>query len=200
MTRRSCWALWPILVVGVALIIAPFAMSLPSKTAAGQKLLDNFHSIMQPAAVKKTVAYDKVFEELRQVAVTGVSASAEAPGLFSALASSLHVTEPQLAAMLTAEFPAMAKLLGGLPSLVPVFKQVPPGLNWYAPIVKALQGNVGNYSQIDSLPNFNLFTWFFVGPGALLVAFAALGAWGAYRPRRRDLPNLSVVPGGSRAA
>jgi hypothetical protein len=200
MTQRFRWALWPILVIGVALIVAPFAMSLPSKVSAGQKLLDNFHPVMQPGAVAKTVAYDKVFEELRQVATTGVSAAGEAPALFSTLASSLHITQPQLAGMLDAGFPAMAKLLSNLPSLVPVFKKVPPGLSWYAPIVNMMQANVQNYAQVDSLPNFNLFTWFFVVPGALLVAFAALGAWGAYRPRRRAAGDLTVLPGSSRAA
>ena len=38
--------LWPILVVGLALIIVPFAMSMPSKTAAGQRMLNDFHPLM----------------------------------------------------------------------------------------------------------------------------------------------------------
>jgi hypothetical protein len=200
MAQRFRWTLVPVLVIGLALVVAPFAMSLPSKASAGQKLLDNFHPIMQPAAVRKTLAYDKVFEHLRQVAITGVSAAGEAPKLFSTLASSLHVTEPQLAGMLDAEFPAAAKLLSGLPSLAPVFREVPPGLNWYAPIVTTMQRNVQNYAQVDSLPNFNLFTWFFVVPGALLVVFAALGAWGAYRPRSRRQRNLTVLRSDTRAA
>lgn len=197
---RFRWVLWPILVIGIALVVAPLALSMPSKTSAGQKMLDDFHSIMQPAAVRKTVAYDKVFVDLRQVAVTGVTAAAEAPALFSTLASSLHVTETQLAAMLSDEFPAMAKLLGALPALVPVFSKVPPGLNWYAPIVKTMQDNVQHYAKVDSLPNFNLFTWFFVAPGAILVLCAALGVWGAYRPRRRVISRLSVTSTETRAA
>lgn len=200
MMQKFRWTLWPVLVIGVALIVAPFVLSLPSKAGAGQRMLDNFHAIMQPAAVKKTVAYDKVFENLRQVAVTGVTAAAEAPKLFTTLSASLHVTEPQLAAMLSADFPSTAKLLSNLPSLVPVFKKVPPGLDWYAPIVRSLQDNVRNYAQVDSLPNFNLFTWFFVVPGALITVFAALGVWGAYRPRRRGAKELTVVSGRSQAA
>lgn len=197
---RFRWVLWPILVIGIALVVAPLALSMPSKTSAGQKMLDDFHSIMQAAAVRKTVAYDKVFVDLRQVAVTGVSAAAEAPALFSTLASPLHVTETQLAAMLSGEFPAMAKLLGALPALVPVFSNVPPGLTWYAPIVKTMQDNVQHYAKVDSLPNFNLFTWFFVAPGAILVLCAALGVWGAYRPLRRDISRLSVTSTETRAA
>jgi hypothetical protein len=59
MAQRFRWTFVPVLVIGLALIVAPFAMSLPSKASAGQKLLDNFHPIMQPAAVRKTLAYDK---------------------------------------------------------------------------------------------------------------------------------------------
>lgn len=54
-TGKVRWALWPVLAIGVALIVAPLALSLPSKTAAGQKMLDGFHPLMQPAAVQTTV-------------------------------------------------------------------------------------------------------------------------------------------------
>ena len=54
MTRRVFY--WPILIIGVLLIVAPFAISLPSKASAGQAMLDNFHPIMQPASVKQTVS------------------------------------------------------------------------------------------------------------------------------------------------
>jgi len=38
-----------------------------------------------------------------------------------------------------------------------------------------MKANVDNYAQVDSLPNFNLFTWFFVVPGVLLVILSLLG-------------------------
>jgi hypothetical protein len=34
---------------------------------------------------------------------------------------------------------------------------------------------VNNYAQVDSLPNFNLFTWFFEVPGVLIAILALLG-------------------------
>jgi hypothetical protein len=46
---------WPVLVIGLALIVAPLAFSLPSKASAGQKMRDGFHPLMQPAAVATTV-------------------------------------------------------------------------------------------------------------------------------------------------
>lgn len=37
-----------------------------------------------------------------------------------------------------------------------------------------MQANVTNYQQVDSLPSFGLFTWFFVIPGILLVLLAGV--------------------------
>ena len=48
MTRRVFY--WPILIIGVLLIVAPFAISLPSKASAGQAMLDNFHPIISRRA------------------------------------------------------------------------------------------------------------------------------------------------------
>lgn len=188
---------WPVLVIGAALIVAPFAISLPSRASAGQTLLNDFHPIMQPASVRQTAAYYKVFTELRPLAIGGVPAAAEAPKLISALASGLHMTPGQVQQFLGKNFPAFASLLGAFPKLVPVFTKVPPGLDAFKPLVTTMQANVSNYAAVDSLPNFNLFTWFFVIPGALLVLLAAFGL-GAFRifARRRDFDTTHQVADG----
>jgi hypothetical protein len=164
---------WPVLLIGIALIVAPLALGMPSKAAAGQRMLNDFHPVMQPAAVTATVNYFNTFQALRPVAIGGQQAASESPQLLSALGASLHMSPAQVDGFLTAKFPAMAGLIGSLPSLRPVFAQVPPGLNWYKPIVATMQTNVTNYREVDSLPNFNLLTWFFVVPGILLVLLAA---------------------------
>ena len=54
--------LWAVLVVGLALVIGPFALGLPGKAAAGQRMLNNFQPIMQPRQVQITADYyDHVF-------------------------------------------------------------------------------------------------------------------------------------------
>ncbi len=175
--------LWPVLVIGVALIVMPFAISLPSKASSGQKMMDQFHPIMQPASVKTTVAYyNRTFVPLGPVAVGGVQAASEEPQMLAALSKQLHMTPAQLQQFLGANYPAMAGLLGALPKLTPVFKNVPPGLAHYKPLVNTMNANVHNYAQIDSLPNFNLFTWFFVVPGVLLVLLAG---WGLFAGREQ---------------
>jgi hypothetical protein len=47
-----------------------------------------------------------------------------------------------------------------------------------------MQGNVDNYRQVNSLPDFRLFTFFFVIPGALLVLLAGYGLFGNPFARR----------------
>jgi hypothetical protein len=59
-----------------------------------------------------------------------------------------------------------------------VFSKVDAGLAHYKPLVDTMQANVDNYADVDSLPSFRLFTWFFVIPGALLVLLAGTALFG----------------------
>jgi hypothetical protein len=66
-------------------------------------------------------------------------------------------------------------LLGVMSNNVAIFQQVPAGLKHYEPLVTTMKANVANYNSADSLPNFRLFTWFFVIPGVLVVGLAEWG-------------------------
>jgi len=62
--------LWGVLAIGLALVIAPLAMGLPGKAAAGQRMMNGFQPIMQPDQVAITADYyDNVFVPL----ITGVT-------------------------------------------------------------------------------------------------------------------------------
>jgi hypothetical protein len=163
-------------VIGLPMVVLPFAISLPSKANAGQSMLDNFRPMMKPANVSTTVTYfDHVFKPLGSVSIGTVQATKEEPAMIAALARQLHMTPAQLQVTLSAQFPAMGKMLASLPALTPLFVKVPPGLAWYQPQITTMQNNVDNYAQVDSLPNFRLLTWFFVVPGALLMLISAYG-------------------------
>ncbi len=60
--------LWAVLAIGLALVIAPLALGLPAKTAAGERMMGNFQPIMQPAQVATTARYyNDVFVPLGKV-------------------------------------------------------------------------------------------------------------------------------------
>jgi hypothetical protein len=155
MNRKALW--WAVLAIGAALIVAPLAMGMPGKAAAGQRMLNGFQPIMAPAHVQKTADYyNNVFVPLGGVAQQFTAAS----------------TNPQMQAQLKPLMPM-------LEPVIPVFKQVPAGLAFYKPLVDTMQANVDNYRQVNSLPDFRLFAWFFIVPGILLVLLAGTGLYSA---------------------
>ena len=147
--------LWPVLLIGLALVIAPFALSMPSKTAAGQRMLNDFRPFMGAAHVQTTANYyNNTFVPLGLVATQFSQAT----------------QDPQMQEKLKPLMPMLTPVM-------PIFAKVPAGLAWYKPIVNTMQNNIDNYASVDSLPNFNLFTWFFVIPGLLLFLLAGYGLW-----------------------
>jgi hypothetical protein len=197
--------LWIIAVLGVLMIVAPFALGFPSKASHGQSMLDNFRPLMQQANVDKTAAYyNDVFVPLGNVVpalsaenvakfqgyldgITGMQTDSEK--LIPGLAQALNMTPEQVQQFLATNYPAMSQMLTALPQMqadfgslltmmaanVDIFSQVPAGLQHYEPLVQTMQNNVGHYKSADSLPNFRLFTWFFVVPGVLMVGLASFG-------------------------
>jgi len=200
--------LWAVLAIGLALVIAPLALGLPGKAAAGQRMLNGFQPIMQPDQVTTTARYyNDVFVPLGTVTpmlsaqnlakfqayLKGFGGmQTDAAKLVPLLAQALHMTPVQVQALMAGQLPAMAAMLQNLPKMqrdfggllgtmqqnVGIFGQVPAGLTYYKPLVTTMQANVDNYKQVNSLPDFRLFTFFFVVPGALLVLLAGGGLFG----------------------
>lgn len=74
-----------------------------------------------------------------------------------------------------------------------IFSRVPAGLAHYKPLVETMQTNVDNYESVSSLPNFNLFTVFFMVPGVLLALLAGIGLF-AGRERTETLVTPTPTP------
>jgi hypothetical protein len=158
---------WAVLVIGLALVVAPFALSMPSKTAAGERMMNGFQPIMQPASVQTTADYyNHVFTPLGKVTPMMTAANL---AKFQAMTSTIQSPQARQ---------AFSQLIGLMQANVTIFGRVPGGLQHYQPLVSTMQANVDNYKQVNSLPSFRLFTWFFVIPGALLVLLAAFGLYG----------------------
>lgn len=202
MARRAWWA---VVAVGLLMIVAPFALGIPGKASAGQRMMDGFRPLMQQANVDRTAAYyNDVFVPLGQVVpamsqdsvdrfvayVQGFTAlGVDAQHLVPALAQAMNMTTADVQAFMAAQFPAMSQVLQNLPAMqadfdslvtlmasnVGIFERVPAGLTHYKPLVTTMQGNVANFDKADQLPPMGLFTWFFVVPGVVLVGLGALG-------------------------
>jgi hypothetical protein len=202
MCRKMMWA---ILAIGAALIIAPFAMGLPDKADGGQQMIDAFAPIMEEQNVQTTADYYyDVFVPLGDVApamsqenidrfngyLAGFTAvGVDAENMVPALSQAMGMPEADVQAFMAAQFvgittmlqqlPEMEQAFGGLLGLmeanVAIFEQVPAGLDHYEPLVTTMQEQRVNYDKVSSLPDFTLFTWFFVVPGALLVVLALVG-------------------------
>jgi DNA-binding transcriptional ArsR family regulator len=72
----------------------------------------------------------------------------------------------------------VSKHLGVLQRAAIVARRKQGNFAHYEPLVTTMQANVDNYKQVNSLPDFRLFTVFFVLPGALLVLLAGAGLFG----------------------
>jgi hypothetical protein len=200
--------LWAVFAIGLALVIAPLALGLPGKTAAGQRMLNGFQPIMQPEQVTTTARYyNDVFVPLGSVTpmmsaqnlakfqayLKGFAGmQTDAAKLVPLIARAMHLTPAQVQAVMARQLPSMSAMLRNLPAMrrdfggllgtmqqnVGIFSQVPAGLAHYKPLVTTMQANVNNYEQVNSLPDFRLFTWFFIIPGALLILLASTGLFG----------------------
>ena len=220
MIRKMMWA---VLVVGVALIAAPFLIGLPDKADGGQKMIDAFAPIMDEQNVQTTADYYyDVFVPLGDVApamsqenidrfngyLAGFSAlGVDAENMVPALAQAMDMPEADVQAFMAQQFVAMTAMLEGLPQMeqdfggllglmgdnVAIFEQVPGGLAHYEPLVTTMQEQQGNYDKVASLPDFTLFTWFFVVPGAVLVGLALTGLFLGRRPEDAKVANANFA-------
>ena len=210
MTRKL---LWPVLVIGALLVILPFAFQMPSRTAAGARMMSDFQPIMQTDQVAKTAYYyNSVFTPLGKVAPAINTKSVakfeqylkgfqgmqtDSLKLLPMLAQALHMTPAQLQAYMATQVPTMTAMLTSLPTMrrdfgrfigmmsanTAIFGQVNAGLAHYEPLVQTMQANTGDFAQVNALPSFRLFTWFFVIPGLLLVLLSGFGLWEARHER-----------------
>ena len=172
MNRKALW--WGVLVIGIALIVAPLAMGLPGKAAAGERMMGDFQPIMAPDQVQQTADYYfNVFTPLGQITPVFTNANATKFQNYLQGMQAAGIKIP----------PAAAKdftgLVGMMKQAVPIATQVPAGLAHYKPLVTTMQGNVSDFKQINSLPSFNLFAWFFMVPGVLLLLLSGAGLWTA---------------------
>ncbi len=154
MNRKLTWA---VLAIGVALVALPLVFQMPTRAAAGERMISDFQPIMQAGEVQKTADYyydvfvplDQVFTPLmteENVAmfsgyVQGFSAlGAEAQKLVPAFAQAYGVTTAEAQTMMAQQFPAMTGMLKSLPTMQKDFEG----------LLGAMAGNTEIFAQVPA--------------------------------------------------
>lgn len=159
-------ALAAVAAIGVFLIVLPLATNLPGKSDASATMMSAFRPQMSDIALAQGQSDQATMAAMAQ------QLNSE---MMPALAAQLHMTPQQLTGYLAANYPATAKGLATMPTMLPFF----------ADLQSTMASQQANYQQADQIPTGFLppttMTVWFVIPGALLL-LAALA--GLYRPAR----------------
>ncbi len=162
MTRKL---LWPILAIGIGLVALPLVFQIPSRAAAGERMMSDFQPIMQPDQVQKTADYynntfvplDKVFTPIVTQATVATftgylkgfgGMQAEGQKLVPALARAMGVSNEQAAAYMAQEFPAMTGMLKGLPAMQRDFQGLMGAMAANTDIFAQVPGGIAHYKPL----------------------------------------------------
>ncbi len=192
-----------LLVIGLALIVVPFALNVPGKASAGSAVMSDFEPIMAPGQVKITKDYLAEFHTMRDDFVPAITPASVAlfqsylqtmqgmygdmQTLFPALAAQMGMTPQQFQAYLAQAapglskglqaFPDMGKDFAGVVSLMgkdqAIVQGMPTYLAHYDNLVARMDRNVNNFDQANALP-MGAMPWMFVGPGVAITLLALI--------------------------
>jgi uncharacterized protein DUF4395 len=158
-TRPRRWSLAALALLGAALVIMPFVFQMFDRAPKGATMISAFKPYMTSSRLAGFQT------ELRQIDA-GVRESDRdvAAYLSGSRSASAHTR-------FDATYPVFAGFRAS-------WGRIDSDLTG---MLGTIQANVGNYRAVAALPSFRLFPWFFVIPGALvlalLAAFAARPGW-----------------------
>lgn len=150
---RGAYAPFAVALVGAALIAFPFATRMFDRTPPGAHMIAAFKPYMQPA---RLAAYER---DVRQLDEGFGEAARKSPALIAP-----HASVATANRRLQADSPQLSQFDG----------QWPQAHRTLAGLLDTIAANRTNYDAVAALPRFTLFPWFFIVPGALLVALAAI--------------------------
>lgn len=147
-TGRAPWIV--MLAVGLGMVAAPVAFQMFTRAPLGAAMINDFRPMMTQ-------------ERVRSV-----------QGHFITLGGG----ESQLRVAVMPAIEADGGDLADYPAIVAFFDTWPPMLQDFYPMVTTMSDNLDNFAAVDAMPSFDLFPWFFVIPGLLVAAGAALALRG----------------------
>lgn len=169
---------WLAATAGVFLLAVPFALSLFGRTAAGERVTDNFRPLFEPANVKQTRSGFNV------LVAAGVDLNEKAlPGI----AQALSMSPPQLSAFLQQNFPDVATGAQQLPAITKGFDG----------LLTKVEANEKNFHSADMIPISALpitsVPWIYIGIGTAFIVAGGLTIRGANGRRRAGLVAVAAI-------
>jgi hypothetical protein len=219
MTRKL---LWPILAIGVALVALPLIFQMPTRAAAGERMMSDFQPIMQADQVQKTADYynnvfvplDTVFTPIVTQAtvdkfnayLTGFSGmQTEGKKLVPALAQALGVSQAQAAAFMAQQFPAMTATLKGLPAMQKDFQSLMGAMAANTDVFSQVPAGIAHYEplvttmqgNVDDYASASALPSFYLLPWFFIVPgllLIGLAGWGLWADRRETHLSHAATP------
>ncbi len=142
------WALVGVAVIGIALVVMPFAFNMFNRAPKGAVMIAGFRPFMTTARL------NGYRSELQQIN------------------DGVHQTDTTVAAYLGAGTANRFAFEDEYPTFVSFDQQWPSIDSKMTGLMNRVQGNLGNYLAVAALPSFKLFPWFFVIPGVLITVCA----------------------------
>jgi hypothetical protein len=152
--------MWVLLAVGIGVLLAPAMFQMFTRAPQGRDMIDNFRPMMTRERVQNVQGYF----------ITMGAAEGQLRTQAMQLADEAGIGADELS--------AIAELSSEWPTIVVEFN----------PMVATMSDNVDNFAAVDALPPFNLFSWFFVVPGALVAGLAGFSL------RRRPGEHEELTP------
>jgi hypothetical protein len=142
------WILPAIAVIGIALVVMPFAFNMFNRTPKGAVMVAGFKPYMTTARLNG-------YQSELHVINAGV-----------------RQTDTSVAAYLGGGTPNGKAFASEYPDFASFDQEWPAIDSKMTGLMTQVQANLGNYLDVAALPSFKLFPWFFVIPGVLIAACA----------------------------
>jgi hypothetical protein len=209
MTRKLLWA---VLAIGVALVALPLIFQMPTRAAAGERMMSDFQPIMQPDQVQKTADYynntfvplDKVFTPIvTQATVDKFNAylkgfgavGAEGQRLVPTIAQAMGVSDAQAAAYMAKEFPGMTGMISSLPAMQQDFQGLLGAMSANTDVFARVPAGIAHYKPLVTTMQGNVSDYaaasklppFYLLPWFFIVPgllLIGLAGYGLYADRR----------------
>jgi hypothetical protein len=153
LARATSWRAlrWVAVGLGIALVLAPVGIQMFSRAPKGAKMMSTFKTIETRHHLRRIQSY------------------------FSEMAVGQGLVQLELVPALRHANLSAAEIEHRYPALNALDADWVHILNDMTPMIAAMSNNIGNYQAISSLPSFELFPWFFVLPGVIVILIALLG-------------------------